>query len=47
MIQLLPGCVTAYLLTGLCIFGPAGKVPPLRQTVAFLLPDALLAPGRC
>ncbi len=41
-IQLLPGYVAAYLLIGVCIFGPVGKLPSLRQAVAFLLPGALL-----
>ena len=40
--QLLPGYVAAYLLIGVCIFGPAGKLPLLRQATAFLLPGALL-----
>jgi hypothetical protein len=42
VIELLPGYVAAYLLIGACIFGPAGKMPSLRQAVAFLLPGALL-----
>ncbi len=42
VIELLPVYVAAYLLIGLCIFGPAGKVPSLRQAVAFLLAGALL-----
>jgi len=41
-LQLLPGYVTAYLLIGFCIFGPAGKPPLRRQATAFLLPGALL-----
>jgi hypothetical protein len=36
--------VAAYLLIGACIFVPTGKLPSLRQAVAFLLPCALLAP---
>lgn len=49
VIQLLPWYVAAYLLIGACIFGPgifgpAGKVPSLRQAVVFLLPGALLVP---
>jgi len=43
-IELLPGYVAAYLLIGVCIFGPARKLPSLRQAVAFLLPGALLVP---
>ncbi|MCU1518814.1 MAG: hypothetical protein JWQ75_3535 [Pseudarthrobacter sp.] len=42
VIELLPWYVSAYLLVGACIFGPAGKLPPLRRAVAFLLPGALL-----
>ncbi|WP_307427112.1 hypothetical protein [Pseudarthrobacter defluvii] len=42
LIQLLPGYVLAYLLIGVCIFGPVGKWPSPRQAVAFLLPGALL-----
>ncbi len=42
VIELLPGYVAAYLLIGACIFGPTRNVPSLRQTVAFLLPGALL-----
>jgi len=42
VIELLPGYVAAYLLIGACIFGPTGKLPSLLQTVAFLLPGALL-----
>lgn len=34
--------VAAYLLIGACIFGPAGKLPSLRQAIVFLLPGALL-----
>jgi hypothetical protein len=41
-IQLLPGYTAAYLLIGACIFGPLGKLPSLRQAVAFLMPGALL-----
>lgn len=41
-LQLLPGYVAAYLLIGLCIFGPAGKLPSLGRSAAFLLPGALL-----
>ncbi|WP_430226145.1 hypothetical protein [Pseudarthrobacter oxydans] len=41
VIELLPGYVAAYLLIGVCIFGPPGKLP-LRQAAAFLLPGALL-----
>ena len=41
-IQLLPGYVAAYFLTGACIFGPVGRMPSPRQTVAFLLPGVLL-----
>ena len=45
VIELLPGYVAAYLLIGVCIFGPARrKLPSLRQVVAFLLPGALLVP---
>jgi hypothetical protein len=44
IIQLLPWYVAAYLLIGACIFVPTGKLPSLRQAVAFLLPCALLAP---
>ena len=40
-LQLLPGYGAAYLLIGVCIFGPAGKLS-LRQAAAFLLPGALL-----
>lgn len=40
--QLLPGYAAAYLFIGACIFGPVGKLPSLRQAVAFLLPGALL-----
>ncbi len=42
LIDLLPGYVAAYLLIGACIFSPGGKLPSLRQAVAFLLPGALL-----
>lgn len=41
-IQLLPGYVAAYLLIGVCIFGPIGRMPSLRQSLAFLLPGVLL-----
>ena len=44
VIELLAGYVAAYLLIGVCIFGPARKLPSLRQGVAFLLPGALLVP---
>ncbi|TLM73127.1 hypothetical protein [Pseudarthrobacter sp. NamB4] len=44
VIQLLPWYVATYLLIGACIFGPTGKLPSLRQAVAFLLPGALLVP---
>ena len=44
LIQLLPWYAATYLLVGLCIFGPTGKLPSLRQAVAFLLPGALLVP---
>jgi hypothetical protein len=44
VIQLLPGYAAAYLLIGACIFVPTGKLPSLRQAVAFLLPGVLLAP---
>ena len=42
VVKLLPWYVAGYLLIGLCIFGPAGRFPSLRQAVAFLLPGALL-----
>ncbi|WP_139386207.1 hypothetical protein [Arthrobacter sp. P2b] len=42
VIDLLPGYVAAYLLIGVCIFGPPGKLPSPGQAVAFLLPGALL-----
>lgn len=42
VIELLPGYVVTYLLIGACIFGSTGKLPSLRQFVAFLLPGALL-----
>jgi len=42
IIQLLPWYAVAYLLIGACIFVPTGKLPSLRQAVAFLLPGALL-----
>lgn len=41
-IQLLPGYVASYLLIGVCIFGPVGRMPSPRQAVAFLLPGVLL-----
>lgn len=41
-IQLLPGYIAAYFLIGVCIFGPVGRMPSLRQSVAFLLPGVLL-----
>ena len=44
VIELLPGYVAGYLLIGLCIIGPARKLPSLRQTAAFPLPGALLVP---
>ncbi|WP_142122257.1 hypothetical protein [Arthrobacter sp. SLBN-122] len=44
IIQLLPWYAAVYLLIGACIFGPTGKVPPVRQAVAFLLPGTLLVP---
>ncbi|MGX5715511.1 hypothetical protein [Arthrobacter sp. MAHUQ-56] len=40
--KLLPWYVAGYLLIGVCIFGPAGRFPSLRQAVVFLLPGALL-----
>ncbi|BCW78879.1 hypothetical protein NicSoilC5_08980 [Arthrobacter sp. NicSoilC5] len=43
-INLLPGYTAAYLLVGVCIFGPLGVWLSLRQAVAFLLPGALLVP---
>ncbi len=43
-VMLVPGYAAAYLIIGFCIFGPQGKVPRLRQTMAFLVPGvALLA----
>jgi hypothetical protein len=42
VIELFPGYVAAYMLIGVCIFGPTGKLPSIRQAVAFLLPGALL-----
>lgn len=42
VLKLLPWYVTGYLLIGVCIFGPAGRLPSLRQAAAFLLPGALL-----
>jgi hypothetical protein len=42
VIQLLPWYAGAYFLVGTCIFVPTGKLPPLRQAAAFLLPGALL-----
>lgn len=44
VLDLLPGYVAAYLLIGACVFGPARKLPSLRQALAFLLPGSLLAP---
>lgn len=44
LIQLLPWYAATYLLIGACIFGPTRKMPSLRQSVAFLLPGALLVP---
>ncbi len=41
-IELLPGYVAAYLLICVCIFGPIGRMPSLRQSLAFLLPGVLL-----
>lgn len=41
-IQLLPGYAASYLLIGVCIFGPVGRMPSPRQAVAFLLPGVLL-----
>jgi hypothetical protein len=41
-VQLLPGYVAAYLLIGAFIFGPLGRAPSPRQSVAFLLPGVLL-----
>ncbi|MGJ3192276.1 hypothetical protein [Paenarthrobacter sp. FR1] len=41
-IQLLPGYVASYLLIGVCIFGPIGRMPSQRQALAFLLPGVLL-----
>ncbi|MDQ0680547.1 hypothetical protein QFZ30_003929 [Arthrobacter pascens] len=41
LIQLLPGYIAAYLLIGACIFAPLGKLPSVRQAVAFLLPGAV------
>ena len=43
-VMLVPGYAAAYLIIAFCIFGPQGKVPRLRQTMAFLVPGvALLA----
>lgn len=42
VMKLLPWYVAGYLLIGLCVFGPAGRLLSLRQAVAFLLPGALL-----
>lgn len=42
VIELSAGYGAAYLLIGVCIFGPPGKLPSLRQAAAFLLPGALL-----
>jgi len=41
VIELLPGYVVAYMFIGVCIFGPTGKLPLIRQAVVFLLPGAL------
>jgi hypothetical protein len=41
-VQMLPGYAAAYLLIGVCIFGPAGRWPSLSQSLAFLLPGVLL-----
>lgn len=43
-VQLLPWYAATYLLIGACIFCPIRKVPSPRQSVAFLLPGALLVP---
>ncbi|WP_258805921.1 hypothetical protein [Pseudarthrobacter sp. NS4] len=40
--QLLPGYVAAYLLIGVCIFGPVRRMPSPRRAVAFLTPGMLL-----
>lgn len=40
-IQLLPGYAAAYVLIGVCIFGPTGRMPSVTQSVAFLLPGVL------
>ncbi|MEK0156272.1 hypothetical protein [Arthrobacter oryzae] len=42
VIELFPGYVAAYMLIGVCIFGPTGKLPSVWQAAAFLLPGALL-----
>lgn len=42
LFQMVPGYAAAYLLIGLCIFGPLGKLPLLRQTAVFVLPGVLL-----
>jgi hypothetical protein len=42
VIDLLPGYVATYVLIGVCIFGPTGKLPSPGQAAAFLLPGALL-----
>lgn len=44
VVRLLPSYIAAYLLIGVCIFGPTRKFPSLRQAVAFLLPGVQLAP---
>ncbi|TLM82692.1 hypothetical protein FDW83_12125 [Pseudarthrobacter sp. NamE2] len=41
VIELAPGYVATYMLIGVCIFGPTGKLPSLRQAMSFLLPGAL------
>lgn len=40
--MLVPGYAAAYLIIGFCIFGPQGKVPRLRQIMAFLVPGVAL-----
>lgn len=42
VIRLLPWYAATYLLIGACAFGPTGRLPSVRQSVAFLLPGALL-----
>ena len=44
LIEMLPGYAAAYLLVGVCIFGPARKLPSPGQALVFLLPGALLVP---